>query len=551
MGCRSSSHPDLPTQPTVLLEKDPWSLTSLEPDPQNPPYLTNGLIGVRIQPDGISLVPKASFVGSTIASNRDENCVTVFEPPTSRKLPAATKVTPGPGYRQTLHLRTGTLETQFEGQTHSLGLYPNSRDISIDVVDPKPGDRRAIGPAERKLKEDLDHYWTEFWKTDIEIDGPIEDQQAVRSFLYYLRLSIHPTTNLAISPYGLSSPQYKGHVFWDADAWVFPALALIDPARAARIPAYRLGQQTRYEANAKGHGLRVPWESAITGKEVSPPVSSPEIHVTGSVCFGLDMAAALGLAAPVRVADFCTKADAFYRSLATPTADATLELRNVGSVDESHTVDNDLYTNLLAQWLANGRTWSNRSVRYRIARDARSLTTYSGDEDRSHKQAAAILAVFPLQYPEAEKQAVDLVNRYAPITIRQGPAMTDSITALILARAGKNEEAYEKWEHSWGDFAKTPFLLFSEHRATHETYFLTGAAGCLQTVVYGFLGFRIDSQQDAHAAWSTPLKQGKWLNVTPHLPNAWKKVRFKGLHVLGRSYTLTVAPQGVTVVRGD
>ncbi len=49
--------------------------------------------------------------------------------------------------------------------------------------------------------------------------------------MFYLQSAIHPDGGMSISPFGLSNQMYNGHVFWDADIWVFPALALLDPAK--------------------------------------------------------------------------------------------------------------------------------------------------------------------------------------------------------------------------------------------------------------------------------------------------------------------------------
>lgn len=538
-GCKGSPLAARPTPSQPESPIDPWVIESRDPKAKIPAYLGNGSFGIRIGADGLNAVPKGvltyAFPPHDLLFLEAKDV-----PPLSAPDPADAA-----DYRQTLDLRNGVLTTRYAGVENRLRLSPRGYGISREGL----GWPREHQPPKRdpQIENAADRFWQDFWKIDIEIDGPAEDQQAIRSFLFYLRSSISPNSPYAPGPYGLSAANYGGHVFWDADMWMFPALSLLDPERARTITAYRLRQQIQYERNAGGKGLRVPWESSATGREVAPHMASEEIHVTGSACFALDCAAALGLEDSSKVADFCDKADRYYRATAKKAPDGVLELRNVGSVDESHTVHNDLYTNLLAQWLANGRTWKRGAVRYRIAKDARSLQSYSDDEDRAHKQAAAVLSVFPLQYPEAEEQALRLIDRYAPITIKQGPAMTDAIEATILARAGEAERAYGQWQSGWRDFVKPPFLLFSEHRATRETYFLTGAAGCLQTVLYGFVGFRIDSHADVHAAWSMPLRQGKWLSAAPHLPKAWKQVRIKGLHVLGKSYTVTVTPRGVSV----
>jgi hypothetical protein len=93
-------------------------------------------------------------------------------------------------------------------------------------------------------------------------------------------------------------------------------------------------------------------------------------------------------------------------------------------------------------------------------------------------------------------------------------------------------------------------MLFSEKPKTEATYFTTGAAGCLQTVLYGFLGFRIDSAEEAGAVWSQPLLNGRVLSVKPHLPKEWKRVTLKNFVVLGKLYTLTADHNSAKMFEG-
>jgi trehalose/maltose hydrolase-like predicted phosphorylase len=133
--------------------------------------------------------------------------------------------------------------------------------------------------------------------------------------------------------------------------------------------------------------------------------------------------------------------------------------------------------------------------------------------------------------------------------------MSDSVHALIWARLGDTERAYSTWHESWKPFMTGPLDLFSEKRSKQESYFVTGAAGSLQTVLYGFLGIRIDSGNRSENVWSKPLLGDRVLSVAPHLPKAWKSVKLKNFTVLGRRYTLTATqrPNGGTarVTQGD
>ena len=405
---------------------------------------------------------------------------------------------------------------------------------------------------------------------DIEIEGPIEDQQAVRSFIYYLRSAISPRGGMSISPMGLSNDIYGGHVFWDADMWAFPALAFIDPTVAAAIPQYRIDHLSQAQNNlaewikagrpvpkatlgpiaqtgSAGDAAKFPWESSVTGKETAPGDSRFEDHITGSVAFSLGIASDLGLVNPAAAARAISAASSFYLLRATNSVPA--EIRSTMSPDENKIADNDLYTNLVAEWSAS-RGWPSEPL-FKLPKDTVSFLTYDNDPLRSYKQAAAILAIYPLQYPPAEAEAKTMMDRFANKVIPNGPAMSDSINAIIWARIGESDKAYDAWRHGWMDFVRPPFLLFSEKRNQDRTYFTTGAAGELQSVIYGFLGFRIDSKPEAGASWSLKLKGDRWLSINPNLPKAWKRVTFRNFHVLGKTYTLTATHQSAKVTQGD
>ncbi|MBL1151624.1 MAG: glycoside hydrolase family 65 protein [Armatimonadetes bacterium] len=411
-------------------------------------------------------------------------------------------------------------------------------------------------------------HWQEAWTTDIVIDGPVEDQQAVRSFLFYLRSSLSPNAPLAPGPFGLSNAAYNGHAFWDADVWVFPALAWVDPEAAAQVAAQRAGMALQARANflsKRSWGaafrsmaekpvprslspLQYPWESSATGLEVSPTETKQQHHITGTVAFGLALAGALGIAEPQEVDQIIAGARDFYLWRAEEQG-SEWEIESVVSPDEFHTGDNDLYTNLVAQWCVNGGSWKAPpgSPKFKLPRDDKGFLTYDGDPLRSYKQAAAVLAIFPLQNPSAEAEARTMLARFEGKITPNGPAMSDSVHATIWARLGEGDRAYDAWQKSWRRFTGNPLLLFSEKPRTPKTYFLTGAGGCLQTVVHGFLGIRIDSQRDPKASWSAPIKMNKWISARPHLPSAWRSVEFKGLRLLGRRYDLVATHEGISV----
>ncbi len=428
----------------------------------------------------------------------------------------------------------------------SFGANPkiDSGARSITSVDPpKP-------PTFEQVLADSKKVCAKRWKTDIEIEGPPEDQLAIRSFLFYLRSAIHPSGKMSVSPFSLSNRRYNGHVFWDADTWVFPALAFVDPMAARAISAYRLkrtNQGSGWEFPTAE--IRYSWESSVTGNEVAPEQFRHEIHITGDVAFSLTQASALGLADSVTTDGIVRQAGAFYDRQANNGGDER-ELKDVLSPDENHFGNNDLYTNLLAQWCSDSGSWRG-TRRFKLPHDGKTFLTYDSDPLRAYKQAAAVLAIYPLQYPTAEREARAMMERFADKVSPNGPAMSDSVHALIWARLGETDKAYATWRKSWQDFTRAPLMLFSEKRNQAETYFTTGAAGCLQTVLFGFLGFRVDTIKESGAQWSKKLNGGRWLSIRPNLPKAWKSVKFKNFCLLGKRYTLSATHNSVQVTQGD
>ncbi|MCO5295925.1 MAG: hypothetical protein M9921_03625 [Fimbriimonadaceae bacterium] len=623
--------------PAVTHTVDPWVLDVIDATAPTPALLTNGLLGLRLGRDGSGYGPNGkrlpTFTIDGYQAAGEEKLEAQAHPFLVRWTLDGETLLPDRSrpYSQSLDMRTGVLTTRWESHdvrfecrsiidpfrkiasqswwvvSPSRGLlewhtvadgFPNRLRVR-NLIDgthseeiaagryraPRPGkpflfERIAtyepgVIPSVAQMEAESQRVWKERWETDIEIDGPVEDQRAIRSFLYYLQSCVNPKAPRAVSPMDLSSERYFGHVFWDADVYVFPALALVAPNASATIPRYRLRMEAAARDNfqhwlASGRpvagvklggktpespawpGVMYPWESSVTGKETVPGDSRFEHHITGSVAWGLRLAAALGLADAKAVQRVRREAAAFYLNRIVRRPDGLFSLPKTMSPDENHIGDDDLYTNVLAQQLIDENTPSSRRRPTLIRpKDETSLLTYADDPVRGYKQAAAVLAIYPLQDPGAEKQSRAMIERFAPKTTVNGPAMSDSIHAVIWARLDEGARAYETWRKSWVPFTDHPLMLFSEKRRLETTYFTTGAAGALQSVLYGFLGIRIDFGQEPVADWSKSLEGRAWISVTPHLPPSWKSAKLKNFWVLGHRYTLTVDHRGVRVTEGD
>jgi hypothetical protein len=418
-----------------------------------------------------------------------------------------------------------------------------SRETSTVVEDLIAFDGEPAGSFEA-LRAEAEEAWAERWKTDIEIDGPVEDQRAIRACLFQL----YAGGNAKLPPFGTSNPKYNGHRFWDAEAWMLPVYALVQPEVARSATNWR----------ARTASQRLPgWETGADGTDVTPPSHKNAIHIWGWVYWWLERAEAFGLVSKSDEAERAKRRieEAFLsRSKKTGRG---LEFLSVISPDEGRPRDNDLVTNLLARFVLSRRhpELATQVVLPR-ARDGL-LASWDGDHLKGYQQTSALLALYPLEVPVPRPEAEAMFERYARLTSPNGPAMSDSIHATIAARfastpgeasAEWSRRAYELWRESWGPFLD-PVGGFSERRGTRETSFLTGAAGCLQAVIYGFAGLRlVPPGADIEGEPLIELNAGWRLAAQPALPPGWRSLTLRGIWLNGQRYTIRATQTGEVVI---
>ena len=134
--------------------------------------------------------------------------------------------------------------------------------------------------------------WASLWRGWIEVRGNRTLATDVNASEFYLWSSTRDGVDWSVSPAGLSSNGYDGHIFWDAETWMYPSLLAQHPDLAAGMDAYRFQRLTEAEqhATATGYqGARFPWESALDGTEQIPPPTSVnseglyEQHITADI----------------------------------------------------------------------------------------------------------------------------------------------------------------------------------------------------------------------------------------------------------------------------
>ncbi len=242
-------------------------------------------------------------------------------------------------------------------------------EAAIAAAERLRGSARELGV--RRLLREHSRRWQERWEdAEVEIVGDPDSELAVRFALYHLLSSVRRRGPTAVGARGLTGPAYLGHVFWDADVFVLPTLAAVDPAAARSMLDYRIGLLDQAHRNAAdgGHlGARFPWESAASGIDVTPteatapnglviPIltGSLELHIVADVAWAAvhlahwtgNRRSLLGRDRPLIV-----EAARFWASRVELDADGSGHIRNVIGPDEYHEgVDDNAYTNLMARW---------------------------------------------------------------------------------------------------------------------------------------------------------------------------------------------------------
>ena len=201
-------------------------------------------------------------------------------------------------------------------------------------------------------------YLDEFWEgADVEVDGDVEIQQAVRFGLFHILQSGARAERRPIPAKGLTGTGYDGHTFWDTEAFVLPVLTYTKPEAAADALRWRFNVLPIAQDHAKELGLSgaaYPWRT-IHGEECSGywPAGTAAFHINADISEAVirycdathDTAFEREVALPILV-----ETARLWRSLGQHDADGKFRIEGVTGPDEYSAVkDNNLYTNLMAQ----------------------------------------------------------------------------------------------------------------------------------------------------------------------------------------------------------
>lgn len=459
--------------------------------------------------------------------------------------------------------------------------YEFTKYVGVDTaLTSKDPERTAVAASQRAahrgwpaLTTAHSAAWDRLWRSDIEVSGGGDLQSWVRSAEYGLLSSTRRGSSDSISPTGLTSDNYAGLKFWDAETWMYPSLLASHPGLAKSVVDYRYRTRAGARTNAKklGYpGLFYPWTSASKGDlwtechSWDPPHCKTQNHLQSDIALATwqyylatkdtNWLRTRGWPVIKGIAQF-------WAGRVTHNDDDSYSIKNVAGPDEySNGVNDGVFTNAgaattlrtathVAQLLGKHApaSWAAIAGKLRIPYDAKKqvFQQYDGYKGSSIKQADTVLLMYPLEWPMPKGAATNTLNYYAARTDPDGPAMTDSVHSIDAASIGEPGCAtYTYMKRAIKPFVRGPFDVFSEARGdkagasdplsgSPAQDFVTGQGGFLQTLTNGLTGQRLREDR---------------VHLDPVLPPQLSHgVTLKGQRWQGRTYDIAIGAHQTTV----
>ncbi|XP_038059781.1 protein-glucosylgalactosylhydroxylysine glucosidase-like isoform X2 [Patiria miniata] len=418
--------------------------------------------------------------------------------------------------------------------------------------------------------------WQDKWlHGQIEVDD-ITLSKAIHGSMYYI-LSSLPSLNYdvqttpyhfyGLSPGGLAhgriATDYQGHVFWDQETWMYPTMLLFHPKLGRAMlesRTYHLDAAKELAKSRGYQGAEYPWEMAYTGAEVCPAeiYSLQEIHINGDISFAvqqyLHVLRDVDFLKNRRGYEMISELAKYWESrVEFNNASGYYEIKGVKPPDEYHSnVNNSVYTNSVAQVSLLLPAYAGKFINVtappawtEIADKLLILynTTheyhpeYEGYEiGTTVKQADSILLGFPLNVKMDNVSRYNDLQTYQPVTDPNGPAMSWSMFSIGYGEVQQPDKQREMFLRNFKNIQQ-PFRVWTETASGHGAVnFITGMGGFLQSVLFGYGGFRI-------------LPDHLLFNFD--LPKGTTKFEVRGLDYLGSEIDFIATEKTVLVTLTD
>lgn len=407
--------------------------------------------------------------------------------------------------------------------------------------------------------------WDRLWQPAIDVSGRVDYPRWIRAALYSVLSSVRAGEHWSVQPAGLSSDDYGGMMFWDADTWIFPTLLALYPDLARTIVDFRGATLPAAQANARGYGLPgalYPWDDGPAQRCASPVgCGLTEEHLHNEIALAQwqyylatgDRQWLRTTGAPVitAIAAYLTARvgpklpDGKYHYAPAAGADEYVAV----SVDNALTNGGVRETMRIAARAAQDSglpvdpRWADIAVDMAMPPDVAPgvPAEYLGYTGAPIKQADTVLLSYPFSYSAPGYSPAATLRYYFDRTDPDGPNMTNSVGAILSARYDPCR-TQDYLDRSVQPYVRPPYDFQSEARGNRSGanalgqsawVFVTGAAGFLQGMLYGPTGLR----------WTD-----SGIALDPMLPTGFPDgLRIRGLRVGASTLDLRIATDTTTV----
>ena len=434
----------------------------------------------------------------------------------------------------------------------------------------------------QQQKED----WAAIWETaDIEIDGDVKAQQAIRFNIFQLNQTYSGKhSQLNIGPKGFTGEKYGGSTYWDTEAYCLPFyMATKSPQVARNLLLYRYKQLPQAIANAQklgfSQGAALYPMVTMNGEECHNEweITFEEIHRNGAIAFAIynyvrytgdsDYIKDYGIEVLIGIARFWAQRVSFSAE-----KEKYVILGVTGPNEYENNVNNNFYTNYIAAWCLRyaAEQVNNTHTAHASADECKQWLhiadniylpysekygIYLQQDGFLDKELKPTTALSPQERPINQHWSWDRILRspyikqadtlqgfyffqnhfsketlqkhydfYSQFTVHES-SLSPCVHSILAAKLGMIDEAYQL-------YLRTARLDLDDYnKEVHEGLHITSMAGTWLSIVEGFGGLQVETDK---------------LTFAPQIPPTWQRYSFK-VFFRGKVYKVEVLPTHHTV----
>ena len=422
--------------------------------------------------------------------------------------------------------------------------------------------------------------WKAIWETsDISIQGDVKAQQGIRFNIFHLNQTYSgKDPRLNIGPKGFTGEKYGGSTYWDTEAYCIPFyMSTKNQEVAKNLLVYRHKHLSRAIENAEKLGFNsgaalFPMVT-MNGEECHNEweITFEEIHRNGAIAFAIynyvrytgdwNYVKEMGIDVLIGIARFWSQRVSF-----SPAKNQYVMLGVTGPNEYENNINNNWYTNYLAQWCLEYAVDSLKSI------EAQDVNTFKKVFDNNKLKESEML-----------KWQNISSNMYLPfdedlgVYLQQDGFLDKEYRITVDQLSRSDRPINQKW--SWDRILRSPYIkqadvmqgfyFFEDHFTTHElakhfdfyeplTVHESSLSPCVHSILASKLG-RMDQAYDfylrtsrldlddynkeVHEGLHITSMAGTWMSIVegfggmrivdgmlsfnPQIPEGWTSYSFK------------------------